>query len=60
MCVASVELVIASRNVATPAGTEIACSMMHMGAIALVYSRARVAHCTRVVIVLNEGMGLVK
>ena len=58
VCVASVELVIASENVATPAKKEIACSMM--GAKALVYSRERFVHCTRVVVVLNEGMGWVK
>jgi len=52
------ELVIASENVATPAEKEITCSMM--GAIALVYSRARFVHCTRDVVVLNEGMGWVK
>ena len=55
MCV---ELVIASENVATPAEKEITCSMM--GAIALVYSRARFVHCIRVVVVLNEGMEWVK
>ena len=58
MCVASVELVIASENVATPAEKEITSSMM--GAAALVYSRARFVRCTRVVVVLNEGMGWVK
>ena len=48
-CVASVELVIASENVVRPAKKEIA-----------IYSRARFVHCTRVVVVLNEGMAWVK